>query len=252
MVQRGIRRETRLMRTVRDSEIKQASPNAMVKADQHILPFPHYPAYSEEDFLVGETNRHAYAAVLAWPNWSAPILSLTGPARSGKSHLCAIWAERSEAVYLPLTMEGLALFKEDVLPHAIVIEDVDQDGCDQNVLFHVINALKQTKTACLMSARMPLATLSVETPDLHSRLRAIPSIEIELPDDDLLRNLFLKLFSDRQITPTPDLIAYLLARAERSFEAAHNIVEGLDQLALKEGRAITRRLAVDYFREQDD
>ena len=50
-------------------------------------------------------------------------------------------------------------------------------------------------------------------------------------------------FADRQLSPSPDTIPYLVRRIERSFEAARDIVEALDAQALADARPITRSLA---------
>src|SRR5688572_11367022 len=57
----------------------------------------HTPSHAEDDLLVGEGNRLAYAHILAFPNWPAPLTLVTGPAASGKSHLARIWADHSGA-----------------------------------------------------------------------------------------------------------------------------------------------------------
>jgi hypothetical protein len=48
-------------------------------------------------------------------------------------------------------------------------------------------------------------------------------------------------FLDGPVAPT--LIPYLLARMDRSFAAARDLVAALDALALAEGRPVTRALA---------
>ena len=80
-------------------------------------------------------------------------------------------------------------------------------------------------------------------PDLDSRLRALPHVEIGPPDDDLLAMVMAKQFSDRQIKVSPEVLDYLVGRMERSFEAARHMVETLDQAALSQGRAVTVPLA---------
>lgn len=59
-----------------------------------------------------------------------------------------------------------------------------------------------------------------------------------------------KLFNDRQITPKPDVIPYLVAHMDRSFAAASQIVEELDQLSLAEGRMVSRALAVQLMSDR--
>ena len=74
-------------------------------------------------------------------------------------------------------------------------------------------------------------------------MQATTAITISDPDDALLAALIMKLFADRQMRPAPALIAYLSRRIERSFFAARDIVEMLDEVSLREGVPITRALA---------
>ena len=53
----------------------------------------------------------------------------------------------------------------------------------------------------------------------------------------------MKLFSDRQLSPTPDTLPYLVRRIDRSFDMARRVVTALDDAALQEGREINRKLA---------
>jgi chromosomal replication initiation ATPase DnaA len=74
-------------------------------------------------------------------------------------------------------------------------------------------------------------------------------VEIRPPDDELLGALLIKLFHDRQLTVSKDVLVYLLARMERSFAAASAIVEALDQLGLAERRGVTVPLARTVLNE---
>lgn len=87
-------------------------------------------------------------------------------------------------------------------------------------------------------------------PDLASRLGAFAVARLEPPDDALLSAVLVKLFADRQIAVDPDLIAYLLARMERSFAAAEALVVRLDRAGLARRRPVTARLAADILRAE--
>jgi chromosomal replication initiation ATPase DnaA len=65
----------------------------------------------------------------------------------------------------------------------------------------------------------------------------------------LLAAVLAKLFNDRQVIPKPDVIPYLVAQIERSFEAAAAIVEALDRAALTQGRTVSRPLAAHLIAE---
>ena len=70
---------------------------------------------------------------------------------------------------------------------------------------------------------------------------------IETPDDALLQALLMKLFADRQLSPTPATLPYLVTRIDRSFQAAAEIVETLDAAAMEARRPITPRLAAQVL-----
>jgi chromosomal replication initiation ATPase DnaA len=78
---------------------------------------------------------------------------------------------------------------------------------------------------------------------LRSRLRSAALVTIETPDEVLLRAVLVKLFADRQLTVTPDVVDYLAPRIERSMAGAQKAVAALDKAALREQRAVTRAFA---------
>jgi chromosomal replication initiation ATPase DnaA len=84
--------------------------------------------------------------------------------------------------------------------------------------------------------------------DLHSRLRAVPSVALTPPDDALLRSLIVKLAADRQLAVDETLANYLANHIERSFTAAHSAVVRLDEEAMRQHRPVTRALAAELFR----
>ena len=68
------------------------------RSSQLIFELSHTPAQGEADFLVGEGNGLAYSRIMAFPHWPDPVTLLIGPAKSGKSHLARIFADRSGAI----------------------------------------------------------------------------------------------------------------------------------------------------------
>ena len=74
-------------------------------------------------------------------------------------------------------------------------------------------------------------------------MRAAPIAELRAPDDALLGAVMVKLFADRQVTVTPEVVSYVLPRMERSFAALRALVVALDEAALAQARAVTVPLA---------
>ena len=70
-----------------------------------------------------------------------------------------------------------------------------------------------------------------------------PDAALDSYAGDLLAAVMVKQFQDRQLRVGEDVIAYLLARIERSFAAVAAVVSAIDAAALERGRAVTVPLA---------
>jgi chromosomal replication initiation ATPase DnaA len=216
-------------------------------AEQLALSFAHEAASGRDDLLVADPLSAAVTIVDSWPNWPSPVVVLAGPVGSGKSHLAGIWQERSGAVsILPEKGSGAAAAAA-VGP--VVFEDADRVGFDDAELFHVINSVRENGTSLLMTSRLWPMSWPVRLPDLRSRLKAATVVEIGEPDEQLLSQVIVKLFADRQLYIDDKLVLYIVNRMERSLSAAQTIVDRLDRLALGRGTRITRMLAAEVLNE---
>jgi chromosomal replication initiation ATPase DnaA len=220
------------------------------KPRQLPLDLGHAIGYSRDDLIVSDANREAVALIDRWPDWSAPVVVLAGPAGSGKSHLASIWREQSEAVFLnPADIADNIPLLDMARP--ILIDDADCGCLDEEGLFHIINAVRGAGTTLLLtSRRFPLAW-GVLLPDLASRLKAAATVEIREPDDLLLAGVVTKLFADRQIEVEPHVVQFLVRRIERSLSTAIKVVERLDHAALEQKTRITRALAAETVSAMD-
>jgi len=202
-------------------------------------------AHGREDFFVSDANAQAVALIDTWRNWPARKLVLYGPEGAGKTHLTHVWAGQSGAQILPAT----DLARADIPMLAgqpVAVEDADQIAGDtqlETALFHLHNLVLAEGHSLLLTARTAPNHWPLDLPDLASRMQATPAVALDLPDDMLLTAVLYKLFDDRQLSPAPDLIPYLTRRIDRSFQAAHHAVSTLDDAALAQGRALTRRFA---------
>ncbi len=214
---------------------------------QLALSLPLDPGFGEEDFLLGASNAAAHALIDQWPSWPSRAVIITGPAACGKSHLAAIFADRSAgSIISARTLREVDVPKLGAAG-AVVVESVDRGAIDEEALFHLINLVQERHGTLLLTARRLPADWAIATPDLASRLRRMPVASIEQPDDELMRALLVKLFADRQISVEPSLIAYLLPRLERSFSAVRAAVEQLDRQALARGRRVSRSFAAEVL-----
>ncbi len=212
------------------------------KPDQQQLPLdlPVYTNLGREDLIVGEANRLAVEMIDSWPEWPSSLMILAGPAGSGKSHLSAIWADKAGALVCEAADLGEAQKPEIT---NFVIENITEAAINETTLFHLINETRQKGGFGLLTSTQWPQSWNITLPDLASRLRAATLIELKEPDDRLLRQTLIKLFSDRQVTVENTVVDYLVTRMERSVATARDIVELLDKEALASRKPITRPMA---------
>lgn len=206
------------------------------------LDLPHDAALGREDYLVGKSNRAAFELLERWPEWPSPVIILAGPVGSGKTHLVEAFRDETGAEVIQardLTEAGVSAL---VSAPACVVEDAHR-GVNNTALFHLLNAARQAGKTVLITSRTWPASWKISLPDLMSRLRAATPVEVLEPDDDLLRRVLVKLFSDRQIAVDIGVVDYLVVRMERSLEVALRAVDAIDREALAGRVKITKPLA---------
>jgi chromosomal replication initiation ATPase DnaA len=217
---------------------------------QLALALGHDTSFAREDFLEGPSNAAALGLIERWPDWPDRLLVVTGPEGSGKSHLAAIWADATGARFLAARSLAQANPRAALSTGALVVEDVAGDAIDERALFHLINLAREEGAFVLVTAPTAPSGWTLRVPDLASRLRALPVVELGAPDDALLRAVLVKLFADRQLAVDESLLGYLANRIERSFAAARATVERLDREALRLRRPVTRALAAEIMGRQ--
>ena len=91
----------------------------------------------------------------------------------------------------------------------------------------------------MLTSKFNMSQISFELPDLKSRLLSMPQVNIDFPDDRLLKNLLIKQFLDKGILVEMDVIDYLIKRIDRSFEAISKLVAKIDFKSLEKAKKIT-------------
>ena len=219
-----------------------------VQPRQLAFALPHAESLTRDNFVEGPANAAGLALVDSWPDWPNRTMLLVGPEGSGKSHLAAIWAEQAGGRSTSAHALTATAVPGALATGALVVEDLKSSDFDERALFHLLNLAREEEAFVLITARLPPSAFQVELRDLRSRLRAVPTVSLLPPDDQLFRALIVKFCADRQLSVDETVVSYLTTRLERSYAAVRQAVELLDTEALRLGRPVTRALAAELLR----
>lgn len=198
-----------------------------------------------EDFVCAENNKEAYKLVTRWTEfWDNNSLIITANKSAGKTHLAKIWQESSKAVFLSservkqTTIENLLC---EIELSNVIVDDIDKlnDAESQEKLFHIFNKVVNSGKYILLTSSKPVFSLEFCFNDLKSRLCSALSVNVSEPNDDMMRIIFTKFFSDMQLRVAADVIEFLIPRVERNFSSAKKIVEKIDKKSIEMKRGVT-------------
>ena len=191
------------------------------------------PGLAIDDFFVSTSNKKAYNFILNKKIDNQKIL-LIGPNKSGKTHLGKIWQKNNNAVSYENNFEIILNYKKNIF-----IDDFLKN-INEEKIFHLINHCSINKLTILLTSNKEMFEHNFLLKDLVSRLKTFNLLRINLPDDDLIINLIIKLLHDKQIIiKNEEIFHYILKRIERSYEEIFLLIENIDKLSLEKKRELT-------------
>ena len=191
------------------------------------------PGLAIDDFFVSTSNKKAYNFILNKKIDNQKIL-LIGPNKSGKTHLGKIWQKNNNAISYENNFEIILNYKKNIF-----IDDFLKN-INEEQIFHLINHCSINKLTILLTSKKEVFEHNFLLKDLVSRLKTFNLLRIDLPDDDLIINLIIKLLHDKQIIiKNEEIFHYILKRIERSYEEIFLLIENIDKLSLKKKRELT-------------
>lgn len=214
-------------------------------------------SFAEDDFITSQANQNAFNYIQNWLSWGegrySKLLILYGPRSSGKTHLSHIFAKLTKAKLI----QTKDLFTKHPFELALnnkflILEDLDIIKDCEEIIFHLINEVCEQSCYLLITSKVSPTEMKFKLPDLESRIKVIPSVSIDQPDDQLIHTLLVKRFSDKQIRISNDIINYLATHIERSFKEINSVVDYIDKKSMIEKRKVTISLVkevLDYMIE---
>lgn len=232
----------------------------MAKAQQIPLEFDVKPYYGREDFMVATSNVEAVRVVDEWPQWSNFAICIYGHEGSGKTHIAHMFIEnvykKTNALHkisvvkaMDVNMNNIERFFDE--HNCLVVEDLDEN-IDNEAMFHLYNLYKNEGGFILFTSKEPPARMKFGLADLQSRLNSIPAIELKEPSSDLLSMVVVKLFADRQLVVSPEVVSYIINNARRSFAYVKRLVAEIDRVSIARKRAVTIPVVKEAMEYLDD
>ena len=200
---------------------------------------------SPSTLVVTEANRDAVNLLQCWRRWPGGALALVGPPGAGKTHLGLAWAVETGARQLRADAapeQAATAFDEG--GGCVFVDDASGVG-NEAMLWRLLDLARSQAGAVLLAASAPPEAWRVASPDLASRLTALPVARLYEPDEALL-NLVLRRICREQFIQLSDSAAnYLVPRMPRTFAAAREIAAVLDAELKRGSRPVTVKAAKD-------
>ena len=191
------------------------------------------PNLSIDDYFVGTANIKAFNFLIKDININNKFL-LIGPAKSGKSHLSNIWQQKNQAIKYINNIDFILNKKQNILIDNLL------DNINEEEIFHLINHSLLNKLKILITSSDLLINYKFKLNDLSSRINTFHNIKISLPDDEMLMNLMIKLFHDKQIIiKNSEIFEYIIKRVSRSYEKVFVLIDNIDKLLLQKNKQLT-------------
>ena len=223
---------------------------------QIALPFAWVRRFDFASFIAGR-NHAAVAGLKALAvGEGAGNIYLWGRTGTGKSHLLqavcgAASVAQKKAGYIPLNqireLSPALLQGLDSLD-LLCLDDLEQLAGKtdwERELFHLFNRMREAGKALVFASRQGPQEISIDLPDLKTRLAWDLGFLLEPPDDDALIRALRERAAERGLVLPEEIAQYIMTRCARDTHGLFRLLERLDETAL----ARQRRLTIPLLRE---
>ncbi|MCB1704635.1 MAG: DnaA regulatory inactivator Hda [Halioglobus sp.] len=224
---------------------------AAADTNQHQLPLPVHlrDDATLDNFLALPRARPLIDALRSQmqPGGEA-FIYLYGASGTGKSHLLhASCHDTSVAtLYLPLAQlreyPAVEVLQGVEQSQRICLDDIHTvlgDADWERALFNLYNSIRQRGHHLVVAADAAPRALSVQLPDLHSRLSSGVVFQLaEGGDEDKAAILQFRAMR-RGLTLSPGVATFIVSRAPRAMEQLLGVLDQLDEASLAQQRALS-------------
>lgn len=171
-------------------------------------------------------NARIISALRDVERWTQPALLLVGSEKSGLTTLAAAWAAEQHGLYLDATSEQdfSNLFPDDVVGESVAIDNAESIA-DESWLLNELSSINRVGGRLLLTANRPPSEWTLNSPDLRSRLLAIPIVDLGPPDDALMRARLRRAMSRFGVNLPVQVEDYLVVRLGLSYTAIEDTVK---------------------------
>ena len=209
----------------------------MRELDQLLLNFNFSKNYKKDDFFVSKSNFFAFNLLDTWPKWEKNVINICGEKYSGKTHLSEIFLNKNKGKTLDSKKFIFNEARNLRIYQNIILEDFN-NNIDEESIFSLINFVDQNNKYLVINSLKPINEMNFNLKDLKSRAKNSLVAKIEDPDDQLIKVLLAKNFSDRQIKIDNKLIEFAVKRITRSYGKIFEFIYKIDEMSLKMKKSI--------------
>lgn len=209
-----------------------------------------------DQFFPGAANAAALAIVEGAVTEGRGCVYVAGPAGSGKTHLLIAACQAATDAGLSAQYLGLRHARGNRAAaiagvggsHLLALDDVDLVAGDADAelaLFATYNRYLDAGGVLLLAAEALPAALSVQLPDLRSRLGACTQARLVALDDGERRHVLQAQARHRGIVLDEVVLDWMFARYPRDLGALLDLLDRVDRASL----AAQRRVTVPFLRQ---
>ncbi len=197
--------------------------------------------YDPEDFYISKSNFNVSSLLKSSKDWYNNSAVIYGQNKSGKTHLLNIWSVYNNAHLINCI--DVQNWKDLSFNNNFAIDDFHKLK-DEEGFFHFYNSLISKNKSILVTVDVN-SNFKIKLKDLNSRFKSFTASKIEDPEDDLIKAIIMKYFSNMQVQVEKNVIEYLLNRVDRDYQKLHKILERINILSIQKKAKITTHLIRD-------